>query len=512
AFQYSEKRIDLVPAENNHFHFGAYRLRAYYEVGGYAPLSVGEDKDLEKRLYETKFSFGKTDEIVQIYRWYSPYAHLATSKTQDVYDQFQSPIIKKQNRLVPHWKENYTKIIEKVKKYDHELRSAVLWHDIEDTPIEVEDANRFPSTINCLETSPSPSSILVLRDHETKILTIPHATKLTVGMLATTLFCEPSVKINLDGQRIGELRFPGEMAAPVILPAGNYLLQTQSNPCSIFKRPFAACSTVTKNQLLADETNTLFVAAAAWDDPFSATEVFRRSAERFNINVTFIDYGEKWVNFYINKIIHLRNVLENAGRAGKQFAFVLDCRDLVFTAPQWIIQAKFNGLYDGRVLFGSDLAGCVWPCQSERLLAAIQTTHHLYSILNAGSFAGEIKQILELYRKAMELYDELEHGFFRPGIVREIAGNIVPEYYTNDQFLFQILSVYFPQLIKVDTMKTLFAVFKDRFPNLHDRKREDPRKNDTVNFAPILHSPWLANNETEWKKWAQYYGLQENNK
>jgi hypothetical protein len=168
---------------------------------------------------------------------------------------------------------------------------------------------------------------------------------------------------------------------------------------------------------------------------------------------------------------------------------------------------KFNGLHDGRVLFGRDLIGCIWPCQSPRLLAAIQVANGLYSIPNGGSIAGTIDQVLTFYQHCIEIHEEIKQCIYRPGIIQILSGNILPEYIDDDQFLFQIAAVYYPELIQIDVDKVLFATFNDAYPNLVNRSWEDPRNNGSVLFAPILHSPWMSRNVSAWKSWAEENGL-----
>lgn len=507
GFQQSENLIDLIPAEDNHFHFGAYRLRAYYEVGGYKKLAVGEDKDLARRMFQAGLPFAKTDEIVQIYRWYSPYTHLATAKTQDDYDRRHSTSVARGGLIKPLWKENYTARIAEIQNRKARLQATARWHEIETNP----GVNVDPVRYSCLyDGMPSPETALTtFRDRETKLLRLDRPSRITAGIMPTALFSDAAVRIEVNGVPFGQVQYPGETVEPFVLEAGNHLFSFQGNPYSRENRAFVSVGNLARETGRATPHNTIVLSTAAWPEPHEAVEVFDRSARRCGVPVQYLDFGAKWIDFYVNKILHYRKPLLEAKRTGKRFAFILDCRDIVVTQPLDAILSKFNGLYDNKVLFGADLIGWTWPCHSDRLLVAIQTANGFYAIPNAGFLAGEIDRILQLHDRAVEMHEELMQGYYRPGILREIAGNILPEYRNNDQFLFQILACYEKELIAVDTKKTLFAIFNGLFPELRKRRKEHPQKNYSVNDAPILHSPWLSENKMKWKAWAQENGLLE---
>jgi len=255
-----------------------------------------------------------------------------------------------------------------------------------------------------------------------------------------------------------------------------------------------------KKYMTATGENTVFLTVAAYSDHELRTAVLRKSAEDYGVPLVIRDRGEPWLNFYHNKIKRLSEHLKQLHDKGKHFAFFLDCRDVVFIEPVDVILAKFNALYDGRVIFNKDAPGEVWPSHKDYLTRAVEEAMgNKYARINSGMYAGETEKILMIQHHAMTLRQELHEGCPRPGILTKLFQEIGTRHSNDDQHLYQICLTYYPELFHIDCDKELFAVLKS-YPQDIREHSGDPNRHDVINNAAIIHSPWMAHGE-KWNDW-----------
>ena len=252
---------------------------------------------------------------------------------------------------------------------------------------------------------------------------------------------------------------------------------------------------------IATSENTIFITVAAYEDYESKTAVLRQTAEDYGISITFCDMGEPWQGFYQHKIEKMSKHLRRFRDEGKDFAFILDCRDVVFIESIDSILTKFNAMNDGQMIFNQDPPGCVWPSHKGYLAQAVENAMGSeYVRLNAGMIAGNIETILKIQCHVIEIRRELKEGCPRPGIAEMLYQDIGTDYSDDDQHLYQICATYYPELFRNDYNKELFALLMF-YPKDIQECSDDPNRHDVINNAAIVHSPWLACGH-EWNDWA----------
>ena len=261
-------------------------------------------------------------------------------------------------------------------------------------------------------------------------------------------------------------------------------------------------TTTENNQLIATSENTVFVTVAAYADHESKTAAFRKSAADYGVPLIIYDTEEPWKNFYHNKIERVHGHLTKLRDTGKQYAFFLDSRDVVFIEPLDSILGKFNAINNGRVIFNKDAPGKVWPSHNEHLrLVLEEAMGSQYARLNSGMYAGTIEHILEIQRLAIALRHELETGCPRDGMLKTLYQEMGTNCLNDDQHLYQVCLTYRPELFQIDIDKELFAVMMS-YPKDVREFAENPERHDVINNAAIVHSPWLACDQQEWNNWA----------
>lgn len=252
-------------------------------------------------------------------------------------------------------------------------------------------------------------------------------------------------------------------------------------------------------QQIATRDNTVFLTIAAFSDHESKTAAFRKSAEDQGVSLAIYDKGEPWQGFYLHKIERVCEYLKQHHKEGKQFAFFLDSRDVVFIDPLDSILAKFNALYDGRVIFNHDMPGKVWPSHKDYLEQAIEEAMQSeHARINSGVYAGDIETIRKIQLAAIAMRRELKEGCPRPGMLEKLYKDIGTKHLDDDQHLYQICMTYSPELFRLDYDKELFAVLMS-YPNDIRECSDDPKRHDVINRAAIIHSPWLSHDK-EWNE------------
>ena len=247
----------------------------------------------------------------------------------------------------------------------------------------------------------------------------------------------------------------------------------------------------------ATHENTVFVTVAAYPDWKEKTAVFRISAASFGIPVMINDTNEQWQGFYHHKIGAMRVCLNLLKSQGKEFAFILDSRDVVFIDPLDTILDKFNNLHSGRVIFNQDIWH-LWPRSVNDLDGYVaelkRVTGDPNPWLNAGCLAGDIDRILVLMECAADIRQGWTSGKPRDGMATRVYRHFPCGQYTNnDQVLYQLCQMYYPELIQLDRNKDLFAIV-NAFPNLNEHCEcpANPRYDKVINNAGIVHAPALS--------------------
>ena len=275
-------------------------------------------------------------------------------------------------------------------------------------------------------------------------------------------------------------------------------------------------TTIEHNQPAATRENTVFLTVAAYDNHEPITAVFRKSAEDHGIPIVLCDVGEPWQGFYHHKIAVMGERLKRLREeAGKQFAFILDCRDVVFIEPLESVLAKFNALNDGRTIFNKDVPGRLFPQNLHYLAQAMEESMKSnHARLNAGMIAGSIEAILNTQQRVTELRQELIEGCPRPGIMERLYQDLGTKRVHDDQHLYQIGMVYYPDLFHLDYKKELFALLTTFPKDVHNHSN-NPRRHDVINHAAIVHAPilprrgWRACCEQQWSDWALQHRWQQ---
>ena len=189
-------------------------------------------------------------------------------------------------------------------------------------------------------------------------------------------------------------------------------------------------------QPVATRENTVFITVAAYKDHESETAALRKSAADYGVPLVINDTDEPWRSFYYNKIEQVHGHLSRLREAGKEFAFFLDSRDVVFVEPLDSILQKFNDLYDGRVIFNQDVLGKIWPSHNENLrLAVEEAMGSQYARLNSGVYAGRIEDMLTIQQLAIDLRRELATGTPRDGMLQTLYQDIGTSFLDDDQHL-----------------------------------------------------------------------------
>ena len=257
----------------------------------------------------------------------------------------------------------------------------------------------------------------------------------------------------------------------------------------------------TERQPRATSENTVFLTVAAYKGYELITAALRKSANDYGVLLDIYDTREPWQSFYHNKIERVHDHLAGLREAGKQFAFFLDSRDVVFIEPLDLILAKFNAINDGRVIFNKDVPGKIWPSHHDRLCQTIEEAmNSRYARLNSGMYAGSIDNILQMQHLAIELRHELKKGCPRSGMLQMTYQDMGAKCSDDDQHLYQLCLTYLPELFMVDNNKELFAVLL-HYPTDIRECSDDPDRHDVINNAAIIHSPWLSRTPG-WNDWA----------
>ncbi len=254
--------------------------------------------------------------------------------------------------------------------------------------------------------------------------------------------------------------------------------------------------------------NTVFVSTCDYPDPDGMSNNLRRTADRFGVPLAWASYGDKFRSFVETKIEKVRRFLENKRTDGIRYAFVMDCRDVVFVDHAEIILAEFNLTYTDGVLFNADLAATLWPYGGDEFSARVVSIHGADGVANSGVYCGAVDDILAMLDRILDLKRQFTEGPLTDSVAKIMASDPAwisrpGDTFEYDQFFVQALQIDANSGIRADRSKRLLAVFKDVYPVLSPREsppRDDPR---SVGTAKMLHSPWMSANARAWNDWTE---------
>lgn len=247
-----------------------------------------------------------------------------------------------------------------------------------------------------------------------------------------------------------------------------------------------------------------FVTVLGYTGPkaFDHVETLARSARKFGIWLRYSAYKEQWKGFVYHKVEQLKQYLPTLECLGYTHVMVLDCRDTLFTATAPEIVERYHAICpeDNAILFNADIFGHMWPLWNDRLREKIISIHGPNGLANAGLAIGRIDRYIALCEKVLEIRDQFKDGGLDNEIMRHVYTRIESEpnfsrrlkrFLNDDQFLIQIASTEYPELIKVDSEKRLLAAFRGKCREIAVRGAENPYRHSAICDALVLHYPGI---------------------
>jgi hypothetical protein len=262
----------------------------------------------------------------------------------------------------------------------------------------------------------------------------------------------------------------------------------------------------TDNPTLA---NTLFVSVAAYANPHEKSDRFIRSARKFNIPIRFFSWNEPWHGFVFHKFHVFLKHLNKWRNEGFKYAFVLDSFDIVFTATAEVCVNRANQYYDhNKLTFNKEYDGRIFPYNEVwfRTLVETEGCH-----LNAGAVFGAFDVFEEVITYALEIQREMYELTTRAGTLttllqdRTIHSNI-QRYANDDQLLYQLTSLYYPQYFAADREKKVMSWIPPVETSLSELRQQHYSAKSSVGESVIIHSSGSAR-KMDWTAWCQQEGL-----
>lgn len=257
--------------------------------------------------------------------------------------------------------------------------------------------------------------------------------------------------------------------------------------------------------------NTLFFSAAVYADPHVNTVRFARSARRFGIPIRYIDWGGYWRGFVYHKVFQFVQNLKQWRSEGYKYAFILDSFDIVFAGTPEEICRRADDCFDLNVLtFNAEAKTHIFPFK-ERWYWDLVMSEGCH--LNAGNMFGSLDVIEEVAQHVFNIQNELLGLHGRPGVLQRICKEpiIVKDlmrYVRDDQFIYQICSLYYPQYFDIDRNKDLLVWSGVSQHSLADARRLPAADWNSLGKALIIHSSAAARHkESNWTEWCEKEGL-----
>ncbi len=231
--------------------------------------------------------------------------------------------------------------------------------------------------------------------------------------------------------------------------------------CPVFDGPGLHCHRPIEESGVATASNTSFLTVGAYPDREKMASLLV-SARKNDVFLTVVDYQRPWENFYVNKVLARQEHLEAEKAKGKRWIVMLDSRDVIFLANRQHILRQFNAIKDiSRALFVAEYNGDTWPLKEPWFSEIIHRANGGPIALNSGLIAGHVDLLLDINRKAIELHEEFATRNFKHRIceiVFEKAGEKqTEELMLDDQLLYLLVSLLWPQKFQIDTARKFFA-------------------------------------------------------
>jgi hypothetical protein len=195
---------------------------------------------------------------------------------------------------------------------------------------------------------------------------------------------------------------------------------------------------------------------------------------------------------------------------GFRYAYVLDSFDVVFTDPPEVCCEKAAKYYPlDKLIFNREYPNRTFPYNEEwfRKLVETEGCH-----LNAGAVFGSFEAFEQVIPLALTIQKEMLELSTSAGVLttlmqdKKIQDNL-KRYVNDDQLLYQLTSLYYPQYFEADTEKRAMAWIASVEDNtLHDLRHLHYSVKLSVNEASIIHSSGSAR-RIDWTTWCQKEGL-----
>jgi hypothetical protein len=255
--------------------------------------------------------------------------------------------------------------------------------------------------------------------------------------------------------------------------------------------------------------NTIFVSVAAYGNPHEKCDRFVRSARKFNIPIRFLSWGEPWHGFVFHKFYLFLKQLNKWRNEGFRYAFVLDGFDVVFTSTAEVCVNRAGQYCDhNKLTFNKEYDGRIFP-YNELWFRKIVETEGCH--LNAGAVFGAFDVFEEVITYTLEIQREMFELTTRAGTLttllqdKTIHSNI-RRYANDDQLLYQLCSLYYPQYFAVDAEKRVMSWVPPVETSLGELRKQHYSTKSSVGESVIIHSSGSAR-KMNWTAWCQQEGL-----
>ena len=260
---------------------------------------------------------------------------------------------------------------------------------------------------------------------------------------------------------------------------------------------------------IVSPANTAVLSVAAYEnDSYRKTEVFMRSARKQNIPLRWLSFREQWHGFTYHKLWQFLRQMPYLREQGFRYAFLLDAFDIVFTDDLQTLCDKANKIYEkGTILYNRELTGHIFPYKDEYFTNTIlaEGVH-----LNAGACFGSLEAFEKVFMLVLELQRELMADAPRAGIaeycMRDRANfyEKLPKFINDDQLLLLMTSLYYPELLRTDDERYLFAWTQEHSESLANMRARG-NLSGKPNNASIIHSSVTAHSfgVDYWRNWCQ---------
>jgi len=254
--------------------------------------------------------------------------------------------------------------------------------------------------------------------------------------------------------------------------------------------------------------NTIFVSVAAYPNPEEKCDNFIRSAEKFEVPIRWLSWGEQWRGFNYHKMRVFREYFDGWRKEGIEYVFMLDSKDVVFADDLETILRKANDIYEPEtLLFNDEFEKHFYPYKDEHYKAVLLSQGVL---LNSGMILGHIDTYETVIGYALEIIDGIKNGTPRAGIATHFYNDEPARIrmIEDDQLTYQMCSIYYPQYFRVDQNRYLLAWVRLLKGELLEDLRREKITKGCVGQASIIHSSstiswggqhvwdrWVAENE-----------------